>query len=652
MADPVILDPNEASRQVSRGALVGDIALPAADPRGTDAATKLRAVRVDALLADAPDNSGIGGLTSRAIETLVRQTADARAPAGDVQSAKDFETALRQDVTLAAEQTIRQAASNAAERLAGKALPAAEADDEVVWTVGNHSILFKGSRLRGVSASNGDQLGEANALHWQPEANGDTYYLTEEAGGGLLFAADNIGDYSVTVVYSRIDLEPSSRKSSNERVPLAKIPTLSYTALEDKPVIPEQRVPALTGDAANDDGKVLKTILNAGVAVIRWVLQKAEDVTLATDGFGRNLTGQDDDVQSMAQKFNDYSPPAEHLPANLQLIIRNIVAGGWRADSAIKVSRVKAALFTLNDARTEVYTATYPNDGSDLGPLQNNVNIAVRVAKTLFDSIPTAAERDRMRVRLDTSGDVSPLLSTAVYLGEDVDGDYDYFQLPIPDQPADSIARPELDAPTELRNVSIPVESIVGWRRTAGLRTLLDANIDGLSVTALNALKNGNATPFNPAFSVAPGGANATGVFEVSLRVSIGTTSETLSFDSDETVTSRTVTGVATASDLRAQAVFSRAGAVEGLRVARVPVYAVSGSTSTPRSDTLNLYLVRDASERSQLLVRLPSERSSYRERQRRVRSAFDRPVPDAGRRLTVDSDFDLLGSGQVLDHL
>ena len=289
--------------------------------------------------------------------------------------------------------------------------------------------------------------------------------------------------------------------------------------------------------------------------------------------------------------------PDGKLNPDLQLLIRNIVTGGWRADAAITVSqRIQGPAFTLATARTQTYRTEYDPPG----PRQTNVNIAVRIARPLFDTIPTAADSSKVRVRLDSNAAVAPTLSTGTHLGSgptDADDSFDYYNLPIPDLPADSIANPELDAPTELTNISIPAESIVGRLpgASAGVRTLLDGNITGLSVQALNALKNGNATPFSPTFSIAADGSNANGIFEVSIRTSIGTSSDTLSFDNDETTNTRTVSGIVTASDLRAQAVFTRAGAVEGIRAARVPVYAVSGAVYTEVGH-LNLYLVRDAS--------------------------------------------------------
>ena len=557
--------------------------------------------------------------------------------AADIESSKQFETALRRNVELAASQTIRQAASNAAERFTGgKALPSQQADDELLWTVGSDTNRIKAQALRDKAlASNGAQLNDSNSISWQPQSGGSVYRLALESGGQLLFASGDVGDYTTSVVLNRIDVEPAARQSSNEAWTRAKLPS----DLRELPAYPSQnpatqilygdgtwkvaptggtgvsearvqqlidaeiptarRVPA-TASADGDDGKVLKV----NMTTPQWELQSGEDVSIATDTFGGNLDqgnqqaqGPHDNAQAVAQAFNDYTPPLEHLPANLQLLNRNVVTGGWRADSAIRVSRVKGVAFTLNDSRTETYTPLYPNDGSDLGPLQSNVFISVRVSKSLFDDIPTAAERARIRVRLDNSGIVAPLLSTATYLGEDVDGDYDYFSLPIPDLPADSIARPELDAPTELRNVDIPAGSIVGQLRgqTAGLRVLLDGNIPGLSVTSFNAAQDGSATALSPAFSVASDGDNANGILEFFVRLSVGTTSETLSFTANETNTTITASGFTTAADLRAAPVFVTGGVIEGVRMVRVPLYAVSGAVYTEIGEHL-FYAVRNAS--------------------------------------------------------
>ena len=326
--------------------------------------------------------------------------------------------------------------------------------------------------------------------------------------------------------------------------------------------------------------------------------QTASEVNTDTSNFDKNLSSTDTTVQKALETLDDYS---YELPANLALLNRNVLRGGWRADTAIQVSRVKAALFTLNDARTETYTPRFPNDGSDLGPRQTNVNIAVRVAKTLFDSIPNATERTRIRVRLDSSGDVSPLLSTATYLGEDVDGDYDYFRLPIPDLPADSIARPEFDAPAEIENITIPASAVEGLRERggAGLKLLLDGNINSPGGTPLNSNHNGNATYFSPTFDLDD---HPSGIFEVILRVTVATTSQTLSLTRGETNTTATVDGTVSASDLASKAAFSRADPIEGVLAAVLPVYTVSASTYT-EIGRLNLYLVHDANNEAQYLL-------------------------------------------------
>ena len=630
--------------------------------------------------ADVPENRKVppGGTTGQALKKrsdtdyeVSWQDDDAGSAgltedqAAELESAKDFEAGMRQDVELAASQTIRQAASRAAERFTGgKALPAQEPDDEVVWTVGAHTRRIKGSELRAKpTASNGAQLSTSNAVDWTPAQGGSTYYLAREAGGQLLFASADIGDFTTGVTYSRIDLEPSARQSSNALVPTAKIPAIDYNSLQNRPTIPAavpevRQVPAVTVSNAEE---VLK-VNDQGTPA--FAMQTAEDVNVDTSNFDDVLESTATDVQRAFDELDGHTHPAskitvdtttlgDHIPRtantvlkalkavndltittsttgldrtaveariralvaawalagnsallpdgklnpDLQLLIRNIVTGGWRPDAAITVSqRIQGAAFTLATARTQTYRSEYDPPG----PRQDNVNIAVRIARTLFDTIPTAADSSKVRVRLDSNAAVVALLSAGTHLGSgpsDDDDSFDYYNLPIPDLPADSIAHPELDAPTELENVSIPRESIVGLPAgsTAGVRTLLDGNITGLSVQALNALKNGNATPFSPAFSIAADGDHANGIFEVSIRASIGTSSDTLSFDNDDTVTTRTVSGIVTASDLRAQAVFSRAGAVEGIRAARVPVYAVSSNVYTEVGH-LNLYLVRDAS--------------------------------------------------------
>ena len=192
-----------------------------------------------------------------------------------------------------------------------------------------------------------------------------------------------------------------------------------------------------------------------------------------------------------------------------------------------------------------------------------------------------------------------------MYLGDDSDSNpqYDFYNVPIPILPAESYFYTQLDAPTELENVSIPAANIAGLRErgggSAGLSILLDGNINSPGGTPLNSNHNGNATYFSPTFDL---DTHPSGIFEVILRVTIATTSQTLSLTRGETNNTATVDGTVSASDLAAKSAFTRADPIEGVLAAVMPVYTVSASTYT-EIGRLNLYLVHDANNEAQYLL-------------------------------------------------
>ena len=285
--------------------------------------------------------------------------------------------------------------------------------------------------------------------------------------------------------------------------------------------------------------------------------------------------------------------PLANLPADLQLIDRNITAGGWRGEAALQISAIQAAAYTLATARTAAYVAaqTVPT-----GPLANNQNIAVRVARTLFNAKPTAEQAGRLRVALDDIGGsvqgVVALLSTAAYLGASADNQYDYYNLPLPDVPSGSTPTPQYDAPTELDNIAIPASSIEDLppQTTAGVIELLDGNIVSPNLTNFSGAHQTPAVEFAGPFDLDD---HPHGIFEATLRIQVATHSTTLSFADGETIVLATASGLAAATDVAAAEDFTRAGAVEGVAVISQPVYAV-GQTYVKIGD-IRVYLVHDS---------------------------------------------------------
>ena len=299
--------------------------------------------------------------------------------------------------------------------------------------------------------------------------------------------------------------------------------------------------------------------------------------------------------------------PIDQLPDDLQLIDRNIVRGGWRSEPLFLVleADARATAYDRDTARAFNPDQFEESWDSTAQTGNTNVNQLVRVSRDLFHSKPTAQELTRLRLVLDEDFEVAIPLTEDMYLGDDSDSNpqYDFYSVPIPILPAESYFYTQLDAPTELENVSIPAANVVGLRErgggSAGLSILLDGNINSPGGTPLNSNHNGNATYFSPTFDLDD---HPSGIFEVILRVTVATTSQTLSLTRGETNNTATVDGTVSASDLAAKAAFTRADPIEGVLAAVMPVYTVSASTYT-EIGRLNLYLVHDANNEVQYLL-------------------------------------------------
>ena len=232
---------------------------------------------------------------------------------------------------------------------------------------------------------------------------------------------------------------------------------------------------------------VLKRVRGTGGG--EWAEQSAGDVTVDASAFDGNLGINDNTVQKVAQKFDDFSYSYE-LPDKLKLIQRNITTGGWRSDAALAVSAGSpgAAAYTLATARTAAFSSRYPpTANTDLGPATTRP-IVVRVARSLYESVPIAAESSRIRVNFDEENLVSRTLAQGTHLGRSADNRYDYFSMGRIALPAEAVLTAQVDAPTELENVAIPSESITGLTATLSFPDILMLSLEATfkTITTVN----------------------------------------------------------------------------------------------------------------------------------------------------------------------
>ena len=182
-----------------------------------------RADNDDPIPANKLINVPPGGLTAEQVQTLIDSSAK-------IQELEEFEQALRTSANVIREHLVNVAITNAAYLLAGNPTwPAAGDDREIIVTFrpvpgSNETVTFDLSTLLALPAVGQSQpLSASNAIEHTEGAV--KYYFARTATNQILFSADSIGDYYLTINDHEIDVESFARKSSSESVPLAKRPT-------------------------------------------------------------------------------------------------------------------------------------------------------------------------------------------------------------------------------------------------------------------------------------------------------------------------------------------------------------------------------------------------------------------------------------------
>ena len=152
------------------------------------------------------------------------------------------EASLRHESDIARGAQVAVAIGGASYALPGAPkLPGADADRELIMTIGTNdpfTIDLAALLAKPALPSVGPALSSTNAVEWTQ--GGVTYLLARRGGTGeFLFGADTVGDYTVTIVDSVVDVSPFARRSSAAHLPAAKLPTITGPHLAAN-----QRLPA------------------------------------------------------------------------------------------------------------------------------------------------------------------------------------------------------------------------------------------------------------------------------------------------------------------------------------------------------------------------------------------------------------------------
>lgn len=251
---------------------------------------------------DAP--TGGGGMNTG----LDRAAVDARVVAGiaaspTIEELQEFETALRKNTSVFAGVSVTIAISRAAARIGSHMVPAnIPTDTEIVITTaggGTSSHKFDVTELLAKPvATHSAQLSDANAVTWLDSIN-DKYYMAREASGQLLFSADNVGTFRLSMSVDRInvtvavDEATASQRGTMSAADFSKLAALPADAeanvqsdweadsgdaeILNKPTLPTD-AQLLPPYAQGDAGQVLKVAANG--QAVSWDAEAVDSHTL------------------------------------------------------------------------------------------------------------------------------------------------------------------------------------------------------------------------------------------------------------------------------------------------------------------------------------------------------------------------------------
>lgn len=352
-----------------------------------------------------------------------------------------------------------------------------------------------------------------------------------------------------------------------------------------------------TGDIRYDDSSPSDLERWTGSA---WQDIPAQDAGLDTDAVDARIAQPARAGDTSRWPLNKTDPKLEQLADDIR-------AGGWGYITGMDVTEPSSGPYNA----TSVKAAAYKAVGDDTGSLLQNQNVGVRLPKTQFESQPVTADFARLRMRrVDVAIiEEQPFPFTgATYL--DDDATYWYYNFPIAQIPAGSNLNMQYDSPSELVDVDVPVEDVVGLDeridsripepvQTAAVIAVHDGAINSPNLTDFSSTHLGGHTAFTPSFSL---DTHAAGFFEVEIDISIATgaisspASRTLSFTADRTTTQANLTGLLAASVLAATEDFVAGGTHEGVEVARQGLYSRPAAGAGAKLGDFILRLSHDSS--------------------------------------------------------
>ena len=519
------------------------------------------------------------GLTVAQVEALIKADVN-------LQELEEFEQAMRRRVRLVGSASIQQAASRAALRVPGlPKVPAALYDNELIVKVGtNLEYTFDVSALLAKpSASQGDQLSQANSITWTQ--GDDSFHIAHEGGAGsnFLFASDDVGTHIVTITEDGIDLEAWARPSTTATIPATRLPQ-------------NQRLPAPSADQWMKWNAAGDALENTAPPQAGGLDQAAVDarVVAGTEPYARPGTAR---------------IPEGRLPQDVDDLMDAIDEAGWDAAPAgegrIATTFPQALPATLAAAQALVYTSPTV---ADISPRLTNDYAVIRFTT----DAAAASERSKFTLTVQSaSGHVENRLDLGSMVSLGSGGGFSYFALQIDDIPVGAtvelqkyeqfhIDRAKLDTGVPLgtdaddgkvltRRVDGPAWEAL--RRLHGLKVLHDGSITGVTLTALNAARAyGALTQFSPVFDLDTAG-NGSGEFHVELVLTVVTRSANdIGFGAAGTDLRKQVSGLLFASTLEAASDFVVAGLVGAQEVASIDL-----NKGAAKQGTFRLYFAHDA---------------------------------------------------------
>ena len=280
-----------------------------------------------------------------------------------------FEAALKADNRIASG-ALRQAVSDASTRFPAvngerPKLPANEPDRELLVTVDGdnpHRFFIKDLENKGGTNTAGNQLSDANSIGWQT-SDGDYFrisFLT--ADRELVFAADNIGNYTVVITDYRIDLEDWARRSlPGVRIPDTKLPVLEFGLIHG----------AVQSSTLHDTPKLFESLLTDHDAFL------LDDASVA-EGEGSQL--REIYVSELDKRWfrKNTRIPDSSLSKKAESFFGDATQGGWAFSATMLVQSgvMPAAKPTLATAASRAYVANPAR-----GPRFTNVYDMIRVPK-------------------------------------------------------------------------------------------------------------------------------------------------------------------------------------------------------------------------------------------------------------------------------